>query len=410
MKQSILFLFFSFNFLAGQTTLPSFLNTLPGIHSGQSSSATKTSPMLDPKIFSGFIQDDFPILKSQQALASLQQDSMGLTRSSLGSNIFRMVAPSVVLIVTEDSLGSGTLINSKGEILTNLHVVGSNNEVGVIFKPLNNTEAIDKKTIRRARVVKVDEVTDLALIQVLEFPSSAKPISLAESHDVNIGADVHAIGHPNGESWTYTAGVISQYRIKYKWLEHEADVIQTQTPINPGNSGGPLLTDTGLIIGINSFKGIDTEGLNFAVSVSEIRDFISRSKSRYRSASNVKPRQIESAKNCGEPVIIDRGRAVDKAGKPYAWANWDTDCDGQVDLDSITPDDKSEDVIIRIDKNGDKVPDIIYVADRALFNLGKTFIKSSFWDTNYDGVWDLAGLHPDGSSKPSRFEKFSWDL
>lgn len=405
MKQSILFLFFSFNFLTGQTTLPSFLNTLPGIHSGQLSSSTKTPTMLDPGILAGFIKDDFPILKSQQALASLQQDSMGLTRSSQGRSVFRLVAPSVVLIVTEDSMGSGTLINSKGEILTNLHVIGSNNEVGVIFKPLNNTEAIDKKTIRRARVVKVDEVTDLALIQVLEFPSSAKPISIGESHDVNIGADVHAIGHPNGESWTYTAGVISQYRIKYKWLEHQADVIQTQTPINPGNSGGPLLTDTGLIIGVNSFKGIDTEGLNFAVSVSEIRDFISRSKSRYRRASNIKPRQIESAKNCGEPVIIDRGRAENKEGKPYAWTNWDTDCDGQVDSDFIIPDDKSENVIIRRDKNGDKVYDLIFVADRASFLLGKVFILASFWDTNYDGVWDLVGLHPDGSFKPSQFKK-----
>ena len=407
MKQSILFAFFSINFLIGQTTLPSFLNTLPGIHSGQSSSATKTSPMLDPKIFSGFIQDDFPILKSQQTLASLQQDSMGLTRSSLGSNIFRMVAPSVVLIVTEDSLGSGTLINSKGEILTNLHVVGSNNEVGVIFKPLNNTEAIDKKTIRRARVIKIDEVTDLALIQVLEFPSSAKPISLAESYDVNIGADVHAIGHPNGESWTYTAGVISQYRIKYKWLEHQADVIQTQTPINPGNSGGPLITDKGRIIGVNSFKGIDTEGLNFAVSVNEIRDFISRSKSRYRSASNVKPRQIESAKNCEEPKQIDRGREVDQKGKPYTWYNYDTNCDGQAEFDVIVPDDKSEDVYIRVDRNGDKVPDVIYAGDHASFDLGKMIITLSIWDTNYDGVWDITGFHPDGSLKPSRFEKIS---
>jgi S1-C subfamily serine protease len=78
---------------------------------------------------------------------------------------------------------------------------------------------------------------------------------------------------PTGEAWTYTTGVISQYRRAYEWqaegdpIKHKADIIQTQTPINPGNSGGPLLGDTGNLIGVNSFKA-SGEGLNFAVSVS----------------------------------------------------------------------------------------------------------------------------------------------
>src|SRR6516164_7639410 len=81
--------------------------------------------------------------------------------------------------------------------------------------------------------------------------------------------------------WTYTTGIISQYRQAYEWqakddpIKHKADVIQTQTPINPGNSGGPLLSDSGSLIGVNSFK-YDGEGLNFAVSVEEVRKFIGR--------------------------------------------------------------------------------------------------------------------------------------
>jgi S1-C subfamily serine protease len=55
-----------------------------------------------------------------------------------------------------------------------------------------------------------------------------------------VGADVRAIGHPEGESWSFTKGVISQYRIGFEWGakndKHKADVIQTQTPINPGNA------------------------------------------------------------------------------------------------------------------------------------------------------------------------------
>ena len=56
--------------------------------------------------------------------------------------------------------------------------------------------------------------------------------------EAQVGADVHAIGHPQGQTWTYTKGLISQVRPDYQWGPHKADVIQTQTPINPGNSGG----------------------------------------------------------------------------------------------------------------------------------------------------------------------------
>jgi S1-C subfamily serine protease len=56
--------------------------------------------------------------------------------------------------------------------------------------------------------------------------------------------------------------------------EHRATVIQTQTPINPGNSGGPLLSDNGRMIGVNSFGDPKAQGLNFAVSVSDVRAFL----------------------------------------------------------------------------------------------------------------------------------------
>ena len=78
---------------------------------------------------------------------------------------------------------------------------------------------------------------------------------------------------------TYTKGVISQIRKSYEWEydeynSHRATVIQTQTPINPGNSGGPLISNEGLIIGINSFVQPDTEGIAFAVASVEIQNFL----------------------------------------------------------------------------------------------------------------------------------------
>jgi hypothetical protein len=92
---------------------------------------------------------------------------------------------------------------------------------------------------------------------------------------------VHAIGHPAGEQWTYTQGIISQVRTDYRWkgvndLQHFATVIQTQTPINPGNSGGPLLDDNVSVIGVNAFVMQEKQGLNFAISLGEITQFLAR--------------------------------------------------------------------------------------------------------------------------------------
>ena len=105
-----------------------------------------------------------------------------------------------------------------------------------------------------AKVIKTDPKIDLALIQLINPPRSMAHIALGKIPDV--GSDVHAIGHPYGEDWTYTKGYVSQIRNNYDWdyydrdssdedpvitSSHNSSVIQTQTPINPGNSGGPLL-------------------------------------------------------------------------------------------------------------------------------------------------------------------------
>jgi len=190
-------------------------------------------------------------------------------RGAKDVELYERVAPGVVLIFAGSSEGSGTVLSKDGMILTNLHVVQGNDVVGVAFKPPSGTTGYD---VYVAKVIKRDEVADLALLQLLTLPKKLTLVALGSMDAAKVGADVHAIGHPGGENWTYTKGIISQVRPGYLWpgdgdTLHKATVIQTQTPLNPGNSGGPLLADDGRLIGVNSFISEEYGGLNYAVVV-----------------------------------------------------------------------------------------------------------------------------------------------
>jgi S1-C subfamily serine protease len=119
--------------------------------------------------------------------------------------------------------------------------------MAVVFKPRSGAE-VKKELAFAATPIKVDQVADLALLKIQAPPKDLSYLPLGEITMVEVGQDVHAIGHPEGEVWTYTTGIVSQIRPGYQWvgldgLLHQSKVIQTQTALNPGNSGGPLLND-----------------------------------------------------------------------------------------------------------------------------------------------------------------------
>jgi S1-C subfamily serine protease len=295
--------------------------------------------------------------------------------------LYRTLAPSVALIATDTGLGSGSLITTKpvagsaskaGLILTNAHVVGNDRQVAVIFRPQQEGDKIDPATAVLGRVLKVDPVHDLAVVEAVSVPANASVINFGAMNEVQVGADVHAIGHPAGQTWTYTKGIISQIRPGYEWQpgpseKHVADVIQTQTPINPGNSGGPLISDSGRLIGVNSFKQ-EGEGLNFAVSVGEVEKFLKA--------------------------------AEGGAFEPQLASATENSCKG-VKATLHVPDDKSKAVVFRVDTNNDgEVDGWVFDEDRD----GKW--DYSLWDTDFDGKPDMKGLHPDGKLEPTRYEKY----
>jgi S1-C subfamily serine protease len=148
--------------------------------------------------------------------------------------IYRDAAPAVVQVVTKDILGSGSLLDNK-TILTNWHVVQGYRQVNVIFKPTDPFGRLSNDDLVAAEVIKIDPVRDLALLRPKAVPSRPiNPIKIALQDNIEVGADVHAIGHPAGEVWTYTKGIISQIRANYEWkagsqdVQHNATVIQTR--------------------------------------------------------------------------------------------------------------------------------------------------------------------------------------
>jgi S1-C subfamily serine protease len=207
------------------------------------------------------------------------------TRGERDIAVFQKASSAVVFVLAgQDSAGSGVLISPDGRVLTNWHVVGHEPKAVVVLKPKDGAE-LKKELAFLALVEKIDQLVDLALLRIVSPPPSLSFVSLGERSSLNVGQDVHAIGHPQGEVWTYTRGIISQIRANYEWktddaISHRANIIQTQTPINPGNSGGPLLDDAARLIGINSFRHRSGEGLNYAVSVDTIDEFLSRPGSR----------------------------------------------------------------------------------------------------------------------------------
>ena len=379
-------------------------NLGPLLQPGQSA---QQSPGLERYSLRSPQRDALSSARTVQSLDHLQQPEPQLRlRGAREIEIYRTLSGAVPLLVTDDGLGSGVLLSAKpvpgsslktGTVLTNWHVVRGVQEVGVIFKPQQDGQTITRASVLRGQVRKIDPVHDLALVEVEGVPAHVTPMELGTMNEVQVGADVHAIGHPIGQTWTYTKGLISQIRPHYEWqaqapVKHVADVIQTQTPINPGNSGGPLIGDSGHLIGVNSFKS-EGDAINFAVSVGEVRKFLTAAEG---GAFDLKPENV-AAKACDGKVMYE-GRA---ANKDAFIKNVDLDCAGRANATLYVPDDKSRSIEFRIDSNNDgKVDIVVFDTDRD----GKW--DYSLWDTDFDGKPDLIGYHPDGELKPSRFEKY----
>lgn len=154
---------------------------------------------------------------------------------------------------TERSLGSGFIIDKKGYIVTNNHVIKDADEIKVI---LHDNKEYD------AKIIGTDPMTDLALIKIKA--KNLQPLKFGKSKDSQVGSWVVAIGSPFGLEQTVTAGIISAKGRMIGSGPYD-DFIQTDASINPGNSGGPLLNLDGEVIGINTAIVKSGQGIGFAI-------------------------------------------------------------------------------------------------------------------------------------------------
>jgi len=221
--------------------------------------------------------------------------------------------------------GSGIVIDDKGHILTNNHVIDGANKIEVKLGESDHEYT--------AKVIGTDPSSDLALIQVDAPNSELDPLTLGDSSKMEVGDPVVAIGNPFGLDRTVTSGIVSalQRQIQAPNGFSIDNVIQTDAAINPGNSGGPLINGNGEVIGINS--QIETGGGNdgnvgigFAIPINTAKEVIHELETKgsvehaYLGVSGI-PIEPQLAKAVNLPVeegalieVVEKGGPAAKAG------------------------------------------------------------------------------------------------
>ena len=197
-----------------------------------------------------------------------------VSRSVVNIASVRMMQDQLFRVFPVQGVGSGIIIDNRGHILTNNHVIDGTDRLRVTLD--------DSKQVN-AKVVGTDEETDIAVVRAesLEIYSNDdvkfQPANLGNSEELKVGQIVMALGNPFGLTGgpTVTAGIISSLNRNVQFENGILELVQTDAAINPGNSGGPLINIRGEVVAINTAKIPYGQGIGFGVPINTVKSILS---------------------------------------------------------------------------------------------------------------------------------------
>ena len=197
-----------------------------------------------------------------------------------------------------NGMGSGVVIDPRGYILTNLHVVDGVRQINVTL-PVG--------TAYVAQLLARDAETDLAVIRI-RTPQPLATIHLGRADDLMVGETVVAVGNAFGYENTVSSGIVSALHrnVQVNETQQYLDLIQTDASINPGNSGGPLLNIDGEMVGLNVAVRAGAQGIGFAIPVDKALDVATRMMSIERLENHVHGITPLAIDGPGGPVTVAR--------------------------------------------------------------------------------------------------------
>lgn len=228
--------------------------------------------------------------------------SIPITRNFV-ADVVETVSPAVVNIICTSnnflgavSSGSGFIINSDGFIVTNAHVVAPSSD-GKVVVTMKNGEK------KQATIHSLDTISDIALVKLDEIDDLLPTVPFGVSSRVRSGEFVIAIGSPMHLQNSASFGIVSatvRHASELGLSKNRSEYIQTDAAINVGNSGGPLVNLDGEVIGINTMKVKDTDGISFAIPIDIASQIISQlisTKRVVRPYVGLKLANVSSSKN-----------------------------------------------------------------------------------------------------------------
>lgn len=293
---------------------------------------------------------------SQDSLGNITENRTNIVvqEGELVADIAEQVEPSVVSIVTESraspsffgggsqSAGTGIIISEDGYVLTNRHVIpGSSGNVELV--------ASDGTLYEDVSVVGHDPLNDIGFLKI-NGAEGLQAATLGNSHDVDVGQKVIAIGYALGQYQnTVTSGIISgigrpvQAANRAGEVEQLDNLFQTDAAINPGNSGGPLLNLDGQVIGVNTAIAEEAEGVGFSIPINAAKGLIktvTETGEVKRSYLGVQYRSITPALARELDLPVNRGAFISSGGNESAIVS-----DSPADKAGL----QNRDIIIKVD-------------------------------------------------------------